>query len=102
MGYEIIWSPEAIDSFDGVIDYLKERWTEKEAKKFVTITENTINHISQNPYLFKGSEKDNLREAVITKQNILLYQINESLKIVELLIFWDTRQNPKRKYTRKK
>ena len=97
MDYEIIWSPKAIDTFDGVIDYLNENWTEKEIENFVTITENTIRHISQNPYLFKGSEKDNLREAFVTKNNILLYQINESLKSVELLTFWDTRQNPKKK-----
>lgn len=97
MAYKIIWAPKAINTFENVIDYLHNHWTDKQIKYFVERTEKTIHLLSNNPYLFKGSEKENLHEVVITKHNILLYQITEKGRTIELLAFFDTRQNPKKK-----
>lgn len=98
MAFKIIWSPKAIDTFEIVIDYLQTNWTEKEVRKFLIETEHVIQLISINPHLFRASEKENVFEAVITKHNLLLYQKNENEKNIELLSFFDSRNDPKKKF----
>ncbi len=98
MDFKIIWSPEAQCTFDNIINYLEKNWTEKEIKKFILASDKLIFVLSQNPFLFRKSEKENVYEVLIGKQNLLLYQVVESSKKVELLSFWDTRQNPKSKF----
>lgn len=98
MVYKVIWSPEAEKTFEDVISYLEVNWSKKEIRNFILKTESIISILTINPYLFRGSDKVSIYEVLIGKQNLLLYQINESKKRVELLNFWDTRQNPKRKF----
>jgi len=74
MAFKIAWSPEAISDFDKVIDYLSENWTEREIEYFVKETNHVLQLISKNPYLFRGSIKENIFEAVVTKHNLLLHQ----------------------------
>jgi plasmid stabilization system protein ParE len=93
-GYEIKWTPEAEKSFDAIISYLEEKWTEKEVKKFVQKTFKILSHIKINPEQFQSSKVNNVRKALITKHNSLFYYINEESKIIELYSFWDNRQNP--------
>lgn len=97
MAWKIIWSPKAIETFDRIIDYLQAKWTEKEIIHFANETEHVISLIAINPYLFRGSEKENVHEVVITKHNLLLYQVIEPEMRIELLAFFDTRQDPKKK-----
>ena len=99
MAYKIIWSPKALETFENVIQYLEENWSDKQIVSFVSETERVIKLISKNPYLFRGSEKENIFEAVITKHNLLLYQLNVEAKEVELLAIFDTRQHPKKKFS---
>lgn len=97
MAYKIIWAPEAITTFDNVINYLSEHWSPKEVVGFIEQVEHTIRLLERNPFLFRGSEKQNLHEALVTKHNLLLYQIIESSKRIELISFWDNRRNSKNK-----
>lgn len=97
MAYKVIWAPKAIITFENVIDYLQDHWTDKQIEYFVERTDKTIHLLSNNPYLFRGSEKENLHEVIITKHNLLLYQITTKENTIELLSFFDTRQNPKKK-----
>lgn len=97
MAYKIIWSPKAEKTFEGVIEYLQRKWTNKQIQYFVERTDKTVRLLAINPYMFRGSEKENLHEVLITKHNLLLYQISSKEKKVELLSFFDTRQNPKNK-----
>ena len=90
------WSKEAEDTFDGIIDYLEDNWTEKEVKDFVRKSHKVIGQIENNPYQFKASRFQEIRKAVITKHNSLFYFVNESDKVIELYTFWDNRQNPKK------
>lgn len=98
MAYQVIWSPEAVHTFDKVIEYLEAHWTPRKIIRLLERTNDVEYLLEQNPYLFRGSDKENIHEALVTKQNLLLYQINESEKQVELLSFWDTRQHPKKKH----
>lgn len=101
MAYKIIWSPEAEKTFNKIVEYLDTNWSENEIITLVSKLEKVISFLRENPYLFRSSEKENIHEVLITKHNLLLYQINIELKTVELLNFWDTRQHQNKKLKRK-
>jgi plasmid stabilization system protein ParE len=100
MAKEIKWTSEAEDTFENILVYLQSNWTAKEIAKFIRATDRTILYISESPLMFRQSKKKNIREAVITKHNLLLYRIKS--RQIELLVFWDTRKNPKKKLKPKK
>ncbi|CAG5008085.1 hypothetical protein DYBT9275_04190 [Dyadobacter sp. CECT 9275] len=85
-----------MDNFHGVITYLEENWDGTVIRDFVLRTEKVILLISEHPEMFRQiSESNTIREAVITKHNLLLYKVFNN-KIVLLAIF-DTRQHPRKK-----
>lgn len=96
MAYKIIWSPRAKETFYNVIDYLELAWGEKQITNFVNLTDHILDLIEEKPYSFKKSEIGDVHRILITKHNLMLYQIIENTKTVELISFWDTRQNPKK------
>ncbi len=94
MAKEIRWTPEALARFEIVIDYLEANWTEREVINFVSSTDKVIQLISENPKIFRKL-KLNIYEAIVTPHNILIYKVFP--KRIEILTFWDTRQNPRKK-----
>jgi len=93
----VLWSDKAKRTYAEIIEYLNFRWTEKEIHHFISRTDSLIEKIISNPLLFKQHRKDPLiREAVVHENVILIYQISEDRTTVNLLVFWGTRQNPKR------
>src|SRR6478672_8205087 len=96
MALEIIWSPKALEKLHKIICFLSENWNEEVTKNFVLRTEEVIQAIAKHPHIFKQiSKNNNLREAMITKHNLLIYK-NTNSKITIITLF-DTRQNPKKK-----
>jgi plasmid stabilization system protein ParE len=96
VGKKIVWSKEALLRFDIVIDYLKSNWTEKEVISFVSETDRILKTIATNPEAFRKSKKTNYREVLITKHNLLLYSVSGGH--IRLVTFWDTRQNPRKRF----
>lgn len=100
MAKEVRWTKEAEEGFAKVVSYLQDKWTDKEVSNFISATFKTISYITENPLLFRASKKHNIREALVTKHNLLIYSIKP--KHIDLISFWDTRKNPKKKHNRKK
>lgn len=94
MAMNIGWSPEAEASFSAIINYLKEEWSEKEIRNFVTKANTIIKRISHNPKIFIAFGEDEVRKAVITRQSSLFYLIDNQNDQITLLTFWDNRKNP--------
>ena len=92
MIYPVKWMPEAELTYKTVIAYLTQNWSEKEIATFIDRTDEVIQFIAQNPRQYIYSKKKDAHWAVVTKQISLYYRI-KSLE-VELLVFWDTRQDP--------
>lgn len=44
----------------------------------------------------KISKSTNIRSFVISKQTTLYFEVHKDIKIIELLLFWNTKQNPKK------
>ena len=57
MAKEVRWTPEAIETFNRVIEYLLSDWTEREVENFVKATDDVIDYISEHPNMFRGTNK---------------------------------------------
>lgn len=91
--YKLVWSDEALNNLQGIIDYLENSWTEREIKKFAQLIDKQLILIKNNPFLFAESNKsDGLRKSVLSRQITIYYRIlNYEIRIITL---FDNRQNP--------
>lgn len=100
MAKKVVWTPEAISTFEKVIAYLEEEWSVQEIQSFIEATGIVVEYISHHPQMFRRTNKRNIREALVTPHNLLIYKIYPDH--ISLLTFWDTRQHPRKKKKRKK
>ena len=96
MAYKVIWLPKAEKRYDEIIDWLQQNWSDKEIANFIARTDEVIENIKKDPEMYRRSERKNIRQAIVTKQNLLLYR--KKSNIVELITFFDTRQEPAKKF----
>jgi plasmid stabilization system protein ParE len=91
--YKLIWSDEALNNLKDIIDYLENRWTQREIRKFAQLLDKQLNRIKDNPFTYTETNRSNgLRKSVLSKQTTIYYRIYESeIRIVTL---FDNRQNP--------
>ena len=92
MKLEIILTPKAKDTFLATILFIKLKWGEKSAEKFVEKTYEVLDTIAQQPYLFKAYQENNVRKGLITKQTSVIYRVFSDR--IDILFFWDNRQDP--------
>ena len=93
----IKWTPTARNTYFNVLDYLSKEWSLREIENFVNETETVLDQIKEHPYMFKASrKKKNVRKGFVTKHNSLYYRVKPRKKEIELITFWDNRQNPAR------
>lgn len=92
MKLEIILTPKAKDTFLATILFIKLKWGEKSAEKFVERTYEVLDTIAQQPYLFKAYQENDLRKGLITKQTSVIYRVFSDR--IDVLFFWDNRQDP--------
>ena len=89
---ELIWSPQAKQDYWQNIDYLLEKWTEKEAAHFINLVDYNLILIQKNPKLFQTTNYNNIRRAVITPQITLFYNLINVNKI-EIVRLWNNYQD---------
>ena len=94
MSHSVVWSPEAEISYAHILDFIINTQGTKVLNNFMDRTEELISYVSQNPLQYIYSKKHNAYRAVVTKQVSLYYRIHSTQ--VELLVFWDTRQDPEK------
>ena len=76
MDYKLRWSEESIRNLEEILDYLHNKWTDKEVNNFKKKLSYQIDLIIQNPFMFPSSiHKNNLRKAVLSKQTTIFYEI---------------------------
>ena len=91
--YKLIWSDEALNNLKDIIDYLENRWTERQIKKFAQLLDKQLKLIEENPYLFSQTARSNgLRKAVLSSQTTIYYRITDN--DVRIITLFDNRQNP--------
>lgn len=93
--YKLIWSDEALFNLKEIINYLENRWTQREIKKFSQLLDRQLKLIEDNPYLFAESQNSNgLRKSVLSKQTTIYYRIQDNE--IQIMTLFDNRQDPKK------
>ena len=93
-GYSIDWSDEALDNLDSIIEYLQNKWTDREISRFFKKLDKHIDLISKNPLLFPVVDlTTNLRRSVLTQQTTIYYAIKND--VIVILSLFDNRKDPK-------
>ena len=93
MNLAIRWTHEAERTFGQIIEYLEEKWSEKQVQKFIKRVNRVLKQISEFPFIFKASiANNNVRKGFVARQCSLFYEIGQD-EIV-LLFFWDNRRRP--------
>ena len=96
MALKIVWSKRASLKFDQIINYLIEEWGELPAKQFIGEVFSFLEILSEFPEIGSIENKEkSIRGFTVVKQVNLFYRIKND-KII-LLLFFDTKQNPKKK-----
>jgi plasmid stabilization system protein ParE len=94
---KIIWSPRARTTLLNILNYLEKEWGENSVHRFITEVTDILMHVSRNPKMFISTKKNKyIRKGIITKHISLYYRIKPQKKEIELLTFWDNRQDPKK------
>lgn len=94
---KVRWTPTAKQSFFSILDYLEESWSIREVNSFIEEVNTLLDQISQQPKMFpESSKKKHIRIGFITKDNSLYYRYSPRKKEIELLVFWDNRQDPEK------
>ncbi len=93
MGYNIIFSNEASETFESIGQQIQVRWGEKEVNEFRKRTYKVTEIISKFPLIFQQvHNRENVRKAFIHKSCSMFYRIGDTY--IEILFFWDNRQEP--------
>ncbi len=94
---KIIWTFTAKGTFAQILKYLLENWTTKEIDKFTLEVRHTISQLEKNPYMFEASSKNKtIRKGFVNNLVSLFYRVKPQKNEIELLLFWNNRQNPKK------
>ena len=88
MDYKIIWTKEEINNLEEILNYLNERWSQKEVDNFKRKLSKQIELIGVFPKMFPISiYNPKLRKAVLSKQTNIFYQIkNNTIYLVYIFV----------------
>jgi len=95
----IIWSDLALKTYIQNIEFLKEEWTRKEVDNFIEAVERKLDLLKTQPLIGKLTNKrKHIRSTLIIGPVILVYRLAVKKQQIELVRFFNTRQNPKRSH----
>ena len=91
---KVVWSEEAVENLQKIIQFLEENWSEKEIRKFAMKLEKQISIIKSQPHTFPKANNFDVRRSVLSKQTSIYYNVHQdTLRIVTI---FDNRQDPKK------
>ena len=94
MSLKIIWAPRARVEYAELLEYVEKNYGIESALELLDKVEQLVEEISNHPELFKASHFNDSRKAVVTKQTSLIYRKKNNR--IELISFWDNRQDPRK------
>ena len=91
----IQWTDKAKFTFNNIILYLQNKWTEREITKFISRTHQILETLKRYPEMCRPSQKrKNVRIAILDKHTQMIYHFKPRKKQLEILLFWNFKQNP--------
>jgi plasmid stabilization system protein ParE len=94
-GYKLFWTDHALEDLQNILNYLTEKWTQRELRNFAKRLDKRLEIISGNPGLFpKTNRRKDTRRSVLTRHTVIYYAIAGSA--ITILTLFDSRRNPKK------
>lgn len=79
-GYSIEWTRRAANDFDQIIQYLSEKWSDQEIRKFVRCIDKNIKYVQTSPDSFPvTSYRPGLRRCVCSKLHTIYYLVQNEI-----------------------
>lgn len=92
----VIFTKVAERTYEDVLLFLSEIWTQKEMDVFINDTENIINQLIVGKYFMFQKSLFNTRSTLIGKKHVRMYFRKENENQIKVLLFFDMRQNPQK------
>ena len=92
--YSIHWSKLAEITYSEEMDFIFEKWNQKEVDKFGLLVQNCLQSISENPKIGKNESENQVYSFVISKQTTIYFKISEIELRIDLILFWNNKKNP--------
>ena len=92
---DVEWTDSAKISFNKVVEYLREKWTEREVERFVSRTAEMLATLKRYPEMCRpSSRRKNVRIGILNKHTQLVYHYKPRSKRLQVILFWHPKQNP--------
>lgn len=93
MIYKIEWKLIATYTYFEEIDFILSKWNEVEVQKFEDLVYDFLATLSKTPKIGVFNSQNNCYSLVISKQTTLYYKIIEDKSQIDLILFWNNKQN---------
>ena len=91
----LFWTNEAVSNLENILNYLADKWTDRELNNFKMLLSRQINLIKKYPKIFPDSESNpRLRKAVLSSQTILFYELKN--QIIYIIYLFNSNQYPEK------
>lgn len=93
MALKIVWTPQAENGLNKIIDYLEKEWTIMEILNLEQSINDFLKRISKYPKICPQTEKfNNVHKGLVDKNNYIIYRIQPKKKLIEIINFRGTKQ----------
>ncbi len=93
MSFELIFTPEAEETYEALISQLQQRWGDRFVIKFHGRVSKSLTIIEATPYLYPiANENTEIRKCILHKNCSVFYKVYDN--VVLIVWFWDNRQDP--------
>jgi plasmid stabilization system protein ParE len=92
--YKILFTPEAVDTFDAISTQILDRWGESKLQEFKLRVSKYLEIIAQSPYIYPILSElfPDLRRCILHKNCSIIYKVMD--QDIHVICFWDNRQEP--------
>ncbi len=95
MALKIVWTPQAENGLNKVLDYLEKEWTVMEILNLEQNLNDLLNRIRKYPQMCPQTGKlKNVYKGLVDKNNYIIYRIKPKKQLIEIINFRGTKQKP--------
>ncbi|MCK5907473.1 MAG: hypothetical protein KAG37_07770 [Flavobacteriales bacterium] len=93
---DIVWTKLALVTYKEILENLNFRWTKKEIKSFIGLTNDMLSSISEERIVHECVNVNlGIRKGIVHKNVSMFYNVDKSNGIIHIITFFNTKMNPK-------
>ena len=92
----VIWLQNAEQSYSNELENILNKWTVTEVVNFIDLVDDFIKKLESGILQGRVFAKKTMRSFVISKQTTVYFDVFEDIQTIELLLFWNNKDNPKK------